>query len=595
MSLLAQSTIFLAAAVCVVPVAKRLSLGAVLGYLAAGIIIGPWGARLITDVNDILHFAELGVVLLLFIIGLELQPSRLWALRRAVFGLGGAQMALTTALITAAAMLLGLGFSAALVVGLALSLSSTAFALQMLAEKAQLTARHGRSAFAILLFQDLAVVPLLALVPALAPGGGEAASDRGWLFALQAVAVLAITVVVGRFVLGHLFRAVAVTRIREVFTALALLTLLGTALAMQAVGLSMAMGAFLAGVLLADSQYRHALEADIEPFKGLLLGLFFMAVGMSVNLGLVAQRPVDVALLTVALVVGKFAVLFAIGVFTGQGAGPALRLAAVISQGGEFAFVIFTVAVSHGVVPAAIAQILIVVVTLSMALTPLTASGVEAALARRGRAERRAFDVPGAGEREPQVIIAGFGRFGQIVGRILRARRIPFTALDASAEHVDFVRLYGNKTYYGDASNLDLLHAAGAQRARVFVLAIDDVQASLGTARTVREHYPDLPILARARNRKHAYQLMDLGVKVIRRETFASSLEIAEQVLRALGLPAGQAARLVSTFRNHDVRRLHDSHASHGDEERMRYLAMESARELEAIFAEDEADQELAR
>jgi glutathione-regulated potassium-efflux system ancillary protein KefC/glutathione-regulated potassium-efflux system protein KefB len=302
-----------------------------------------------------------------------------------------------------------------------------------------------------------------------------------------------------------------------------------------------------------------------------------------------------VALLTLALVAGKFAVLFAIGLFNGQGVGPALRLAAVIAQGGEFAFVIFTVAVNHDVLPGMIAQTLIVVVTLSMGLTPLAAAAVEALLAGRERAQQRAFDVPEAQEQEPEVIIAGFGRFGQIVGRILRAQHIPFTALDASAEHVDFVRLYGNKTYYGDASNLELLHAAGAAQARVFVLAIDDVEASLRTARTVRESFPDLSILARARNRKHAYQLMDLGVKVIRRETFASSLEIAEQTLRALGLPAGQASRLVSTFRAHDVKQLHDNHTSHGDEERMRYLAMESARELESIFAEDAANEELSR
>ena len=593
MSLLVQAAVFLAGAVLAVPLARRLGLGAVLGYLGAGIVIGPWGLRVISDVDAILHFAELGVVLLLFIIGLELKPSRLWALRRAVFGMGGAQVLATGALVAAGGFALGLAPPAAAVVGATLALSSTAFALQTLAEKGQLTTRHGRSAFAILLFQDLAVVPLLALVPLLAPGGAGAGGFE-WLTALQAAGVLVATVLAGHFLLAHAFRFIAALRIRELFTAMALLVVIGTALLMEAVGLSMAVGAFLAGVLLADSEFRHALEADIEPFKGLLLGLFFMAVGMSVNLGLVADRPLEVAALAVSLVAIKVGVLFALGMLTGQGRATSLRLAAAISQGGEFAFVIFTVAVSHGVMPVVVAQTLIAVVTLSMAMTPALFLAADALLARAGRPDPRAFDVP-APDAAPQVIIAGFGRFGQIVGRILRAKRIPFTALDASPEHVDFVRRYGNKTYYGDASNIDLLHAAQAGEARILVLAIDDVEASLRTARTVREHFPRLEIHARARNRKHAYQLMDLGVRVIRRETFASSLELAEQVLRGLGLPSSQAARLVRTFREHDVKRLHDSHRSHGDEERMRYLAMESARELESLFADDDADEELTR
>ncbi len=593
MTLLAQSAIFLAAAVIAVPVARRLGLGAVLGYLAAGILIGPWGARLITDVNAILHFAELGVVLLLFVIGLELQPSRLWALRRAVFGTGSAQVLGTGVVISALALALGLPPVAAVVVGLTLSLSSTAFALQTLAEKGQLTTRHGRSAFAILLFQDLAVVPLLALVPLLGPSGDDDAGVQ-WLGMLQVAGVISITVVVGHYALGHVFRFIAATRIREVFTAMALLVVIGTALPMEAVGLSMALGAFMAGVLLADSEFRHALEADLEPFKGLLLGLFFMAVGMSANLGLVAEHPLRVVALTAVLIAVKFAALYLIGMFTGQGRAVSLRLAASIAQGGEFAFVIFSVAVSHAVVPAIVAQTLIVVVTLSMACTPLLFLAAEAVIARAAREPARPYDVPSA-EDAAQVIIAGFGRFGQIVGRILRAKRIPFTALDVSPEHVDFVRNYGNTIYYGDASNPELLHAARAGEAAIFVLAIDDVAASLRTAAAVREHFPKLEIYARARNRKHAYQLMDLGVKIIRRETFASSLEIAEQVLRGLGMPGPQAAHLVQTFREHDIKRLNDAHASHGDEERMRYLALESARELESIFAEDEADQELSR
>ena len=550
--------------------------------------------RLLGDemVESTLHFAELGVILLLFIIGLELQPSRLWALRRAVFGLGAVQVLASGALIGLIAYAFGLGPAAALLVGLTLALSSTAFALQTLAEKGQLTARHGRSAFAILLFQDLAVVPLLALVPFLGDAGPEQSATSPWVATAQVVGVVVGTVVVGRFLLAHAFRIVARTRIREIFTALALLTVIGTALLMDAVGLSMALGAFLAGVLLADSEFRHALEADIEPFKGLLLGLFFMAVGMAVNLGLLVEEPLLIVGLALGLTGLKFALLLALGLATRQGLPTSLRLAASIAQGGEFAFVIFGQAVMAGVLEPGLVERLIVVVTLSMAITPLAFLLTERALARRRTGEAREFDsLP---DDTAPVIIAGFGRFGQIVGRILRAKRIPFTALDASSEHVDFVRRYGNRIYYGDASRLELLEAAGAGRASLLVLAIDDVEASLRTARTVREHFPKLRVYARARNRKHAYQLMDLGITTIRRETFGSSLEMADLVLQALGLPAKQSRRIVQTFREHDVKRLMESHASHGDEERMRYLARQFASELEEIFADDEAESGLA-
>ena len=587
--MLAQGVIYLAAVVIVVPLFGRLGLGAVLGYLAAGVIIGPQAIGLVGDVDAVLHFAETGVVLLLFIIGLELQPARLWALRKAVFGTGTAQVLLTALPLGAAAWLFGLGWRGAVVVGFALALSSTAFALQTLAEKHELTTRHGRSAFAILLFQDLAVIPLLALLPLLAPA--EFAGDGGWQPALRALAVIAVVVVAGRYLLRHVLRAIAASGYHEVFTAMALLTVLGTALLVAWAGLSMALGAFRAGVLLADSEYRHELEADIEPFKGLLLGLFFIAVGMSVDLRILVEQPLTVAGLVVGLVVVKFAVLFALGRWHGMSASSAFSLAVTISQGGEFAFVLFNVATGYTVLEESLTHLLVLVVTVSMAVTPLLFIVRDRFVEPRLNPPKEpVYDQPP--EEEHPVIIAGFGRFGQIVGRILRARGVGFTALDASAEHVDFVRQYGNKVFYGDASRLDLLRAAQADKARLFVLAIDDVDASLRTVETVRRHFPDLKVCARARNRKHAYQLMDQGITLIQRETFLSALELARDVLQALGSSKAEATRAVTTFRTHDEQRLARDYSMHDDDEKMRYLARESSRELEAMFAADVAEEQ---
>ena len=586
MSLLAQSVIFLGAAVVTVPIAKRNGLGSVLGYLAAGAAIGPWALGLISDVESILHFAEFGVVLLLFVIGLELRPARLWLMRRAVFGLGGVQVAATALVFGGAGALLGLSWKEALVAGLALALSSTAFALQNLAEKNQLTTRHGRAAFAVLLFQDMAVIPILALVPLLAAEGGAATGVGVALSVLKVLAVLAGVVVGGHFLLHQAFRLVARSRVREVFTALALFTVVGMGLLMEAVGLSMALGAFLAGVLLAESEFRHALEADIEPFKGLLLGLFFIAVGMSINFGLVAERPLALAGLVIGLLLIKFAVLLVLGRASGLATASALKLAAVVSQGGEFAFVILGVAIGNRIMGRELAELLFLVVIVSMVLTPVVSLAVERLTGRRNGAAEAAYDMPA--DDENQVIIAGFGRFGQIVARILRAKGIGFTALEASPEQVDFVKKYGNKVYYGDAARLDLLRAAKADQATVLVLAIDDVEASLRTAETVRNHFPNLTVYARARNRRHAYQLMDLGIDVIQRETFLSSLEIAREVLKGLGLPDYDAERTVETFRQVDERRLYDSYGMHDDEEKMIYLAKQAAEELEEMFAQDE-------
>lgn len=587
MSLLGQSAIYLSAAVIFVAVFSRLGFGSVLGYLAAGVAIGPWGFGLVDDVDSILHFSEFGVVLLLFLIGLELHPARLWTMRHGVFGAGGTQVALCAIAIGLFAWLAGLAWQTALVVGLGLSLSSTAFALQVLAEKGQLTARHGRTAFSILLFQDMAAIPIIALVPLLAAfGDGGVMIDV--LAVLKVVGTVAAVVLVGHFALLHVFRLVARTGIDEIFTATALLTVIGVALLMDSIGLSMALGAFLAGVLLAESEFRHALEANIEPFKGLLLGLFFMAVGMTVNFGLLATEIGTVLLLVIGLMACKFGVLFAIGFGAGLNLRSRLYLAVSISQGGEFAFVIFGIAVASGVMPQALSDMLILVVTLSMAITTVLIFALE----RLPGSER---DVPETVEipeiEENRFVIAGFGRYGQIVGRILQAKKIGFTALEASSEQVDFVRNYGNKIYYGDASRLEFLRAARVEHAEFFVLAIDNVERSMRTVETVRRHFPKVRILARARNREHVYGLMDLGVTDIFRETYGPSLETAEELLNLLGLPSQEAARARATFRQHNEDRLAEQHGVHHDRELVAEQSRAWQRELEEIFEQDAEDE----
>ncbi|GLS03325.1 potassium efflux system protein [Chitiniphilus shinanonensis] len=582
MSLTSQIAVFLCAAVVMVPLFRRAGLGAILGYLAGGVLIGPWGLGLVANVENILHFSELGVVLLLFVIGLELQPSRLWVLRRAVFGLGGAQVFATALVIGVALVLIGTPLAAAIVAGLGLALSSTAFVLQMLAEKKQLTTRHGRDAFAILLFQDLAVIPMLAFLPLLS--GGEL---PGWQGVVKAIVVVAAVVIGGHWLLRPALRLVARSGSQEVFAAAALLLVLGTAMLMENVGLSMSLGAFLAGVLLADSEYRHELEATIEPFKGLLLGLFFIAVGMSANLGLVLSIPGTLVALVAGLMAIKFLVLFGLGRLTGAGNATSRHLGVALAQGGEFAFVLFSLAITHGVMARPLADTLVLVVTLSMAATPLVSLLHERWIGPwlTPRAVRE-FDriEPVEGSR---VIIAGFGRFGQIVGRTLRMRRIPFTALEASPDQVDFVRRFGNQVFYGDASRLELLRAARADQAEVLILAIDDVEASVRTAETVRMHFPKLKIFARARNRAHAYRLMELGVTAVERETYHSSLQMAKGALHALGLSQDDAAATVDAFRDYDERLLRRQQAAYHDESQLIQTSQEAMRELENLFESD--------
>lgn len=587
---LTQVALFLAAAVVAAPLGKLLRIGNVLGYLLVGMLIGPAVLGLVSDVNSVLHFAEFGVILLLFVIGLELRPKRLWAMRNAIFGLGSAQVALTGLVLAGVAVTFGLAWQAALFAGLALSLSSTAFALQVLEEKGELALRHGRLAFAVLLFQDLAAIPLIALVPLFAVAVGAAAQPMELIAAVTAIGVILAVVVVGRYLLDGMFRLVARTRVKEAMTASALLTVVGVTLVMQLAGLPASLGAFIAGVLLADSDYRHEIVADIAPFEGLLLGLFFTAIGMSLNLALIAQTPYLVAAIVAGLLAIKSAILLVLGRRIGLESGPSRRLALVLSQGGEFAFVLFASGAAAGVLERNVADLLSVAVTLSMAATPLLLL-IDELLAPRAQPVRAFDELP---DNDGHVVVAGFGRVGQIIARILRAKGIPVTALDSNAEQVDFVRKFGAQIYYGDASRAEILEAAQTGKARAFVLAIDDIEASLRTARMVRRNYPHVPIYARARSRRHVHQLMDEGIKIIRRETFLASVDLTREVLRGLGYPEREVRATADTFQAMDRRRLYEDYKHYTDVEKLQARAKSYTQELEEQFTKDAAEQEKA-
>jgi monovalent cation:proton antiporter-2 (CPA2) family protein len=588
-NLLAQMVALLLAAVAIVPLFQRLKLGAVLGYLAAGMIVGPWGFGVIANVEGTLHFAELGVVLLLFLIGLELESSRLWALRRPIFGLGTAQLVATAVVVGGIVWAIGMGVTAALLIGLALAMSSTALVLSSLAERGELTHRHGREAFAILLFQDLAVIPVLALLPLL--GTEREGAPASWVSVAKAVIVIGVVVVVGRRAARPGLKAIATYANREMFTVAALLMVAGAAWATSAIGLSASLGAFLAGVMLADSEFRHELEADIEPFKGLLLGLFFMAVGMSANLGLLASHPVLVLGGAIGLMAAKGVVLYGVARLFGTPNDPAQRLSVSLAQGGEFAFVLFTAAVGYGALDEGTADFLVMVVTISLVLAPLAMNG-HAWLLDRWAARRAPPDYDTIDAPANPVIVAGFGRFGQIVCRVLQASGIPFTALEASFEQVEGVRRFGNRIYFGDASRLDLLRSAGTEKARLFVLAVDDVEASVRIAETVRRHFPNVQIVARARNRVHVFRLRDAGVRTIIRETFASSLEAAEASLVALGKAPADAARAVALFRTHDEELLDSQYSIHEDEAELVQTSKQAAQQIREVFEQDYAEQQ---
>ena len=568
----------LAAAVLLVPLFKRLGLGSVLGYLVAGMAVGPYGLGVDSRPEAILHTAELGVTLLMFLIGLELQPSRLWALRRQVFGLGTLQLAGVAVPLTALGVAFGLGWSGAALVGVALAMSSTAYILPLLAERRELTTRFGRESFAILLFQDVSVIPILALL-ALAGVGGKA---PGW----PALAVLVLLAVAGRPLLATMFRYVA--RFgggnRELFAAAALLGAVGIAVGLSRVGLSASLGAFLAGVLLADSEFRHELEAAIEPFESLLLGLFFIAVGMGIPLALLASRPLLIGGLGAGIVALKALTLYAGRRAAGGPAAVARPLAVLLACGGEFAFVLFAAARGNLLAPDA-ADVLTAAVALSLALAPLAVIAHDRLLHPWARA-REAPPFSPIDEPGRPVVIAGYGRVGQVVGRMLNARGVPFTALDASAEQVDFVRRFGNTIYYGDASRLPLLRAAGLDGARLFVLAVDDVEASVKIAELMRMHFPEVPVLARARNRTHLMRLRELGIQQVLRETWGSSVDMGKQALRQVE-PELDVEAFAAVFTQHDRRLLERQQAVYHDQAALIALSRQAGAELEDILQND--------
>ncbi|HZV65249.1 MAG TPA: glutathione-regulated potassium-efflux system protein KefC [Telluria sp.] len=592
-SVLLNAVVYLAAAVIAVPIATRLGLGAVLGYLLAGIAIGPWGLRLISEVDTILHFSEFGVVLLLFLIGLELEPRRLWSMRRPIFGWGGAQVFGVAAALGAAGLLLGADWKVVLVAALGLSLSSTAIALATLDERKLRSTPAGNAGFTILLFQDIAAIPLIAIVPML--GVAAEARGHGWPETLRALAVFGALIVGGRYLVSPALRAIAKSGMREIFTAFALLLVIAIAMLMQWIGMSAALGAFLAGVLLADSEYRHALETDLEPFKGLLLGLFFIAVGMSVDFGVFLAQPGLILLLVAGLLAIKIALLYGLSKLFGIPRAQQAFFALLLSQGGEFAFVVFGAAETAQVFTPAIASLLVVVVALSMVATPLLLLVHDNFIAPHFREEKKKRKADRIEANEGHVIIAGFGRFGQIVGRLLKVNRIKLTVLDHDPDQIDVLRRLGVKVYYGDVTRIDLLHAAGAAKARALVVAVDDIADSLKLVDAVRREFPTLPIMARARNVTHYYDLMDRGVSIIERETFESALMLGRQVLHELGFGAYRARQATQKFRELNTQSLAKVYPHYKDQEQMISFSKQARDELEAMFALDIEAQETDR
>lgn len=582
--------VLLLAAVIAVPVFKRFGLGAVLGYLAAGVVLGPHVLGFVQDADRILNAAEIGVVMLLFVIGLELSPSRLMVMRRPVFGAGTVQVLLSAMVLGGLLLLNHFSWKSALVIGTALALSSTAVGLQLLSEHKALNTDYGRLGFAILLFQDLVAIPLLAAIPLL---GGVKNETLSWQDASIALGALMLVIVLGRPMLRQLFNIVARTRMPEVFTATALLVVLGTAWFMAEAGLSASLGAFVAGVLLADSEFRHEIESQIEPFKGLLLGLFFIAVGMGIDLKRVAAEPEIIALGVAILLAVKFSILIALGLAARLSLRNALMLGSVLWLGGEFAFVVFNEAERAHLLGRINHDRLVAVVSLSMAITPLLLLALQRTLQLKPPV-RPAQPEPDetlkdAGAQRPQVLIAGMGRFGQIVGRLLTAQRIPFVALEADPDTVKDLRRFGNQLYYGDPTRPDLLRAAGAEHIRVFVMAMDDPDTNLRAVRLVRRMYPKATVLARARNRQHAWKLLDMSAEPFR-EVFGSSLEASERVLTALGFPENVARDHVQRFREHDEALLKAQHLVYDDEVAVMQTSRDARADLMHLFEADATD-----
>lgn len=584
-SMMLDATIFLGAAVILIPLAKRFGIATVLGYLFTGLLLGPSFLKVAGNPDDLLHFSEFGVVLLLFIIGLELQPSRLWALRQQIFVLGGLQVIVTGAVLMLLSWyFLDIRLSNSFVIGFGLALSSTAFVLQLLGEKKQLATTHGQQAFTILLFQDIAVIPLLAALPFLS---GAQEQNYDWIYFAKVISIFAGMIFVSRFVVRPFFKFVASSNATELLTATALFIVLGVSLLMNYIGLSMALGAFLTGVLLADSEYRHELEASIEPFKGLLLGLFFMSVGMLTNVKLIVAKPLLIIGLAVLLMLIKFVVLTIIARLMGNKNESSIRLGVTLAQGGEFAFVLFSVATAQHLLTREQQNILNLVVTVSMAMTPLAFLLLEKIgnpIFAKAKPSKEYDKIP---NHEHAVVIAGFGRVGQIIGRVLRMHNIEFTAIEKSANQVDFVRKFGNQVYYGNPKNPEILRAAGLENAKVFIIAIGDIELSETVADYAVRNYPHLTILARAKNREHYYRLRDAGVKYIWRETYLSSLDMSRETLEVLGMAPQTARKTVQMFRDYDDALIERQRAIYEDEAEMIASAQSAIQELESLFDSD--------
>lgn len=582
--LMFNMVIYLAAAVIAVPLFARLGLSSVLGYLVAGVVIGPFGFKLITNVQDILHFSEFGVVLMLFLIGLELQPRKLWEMHRSIIGTGGCQVLISAAIIGGIALGLGLRWQTALVTGLGLALSSTAIALQVLGEKSRMGTPAGRTGFSILLFQDIAVIPIIAIIPLL---GYEVLNDaKSDISALAVVGVIVAVLVVGHYVLHPVMRFVASTDLREIFTALSLLLVVGIAMIMDMIGVSMALGAFLAGVLLADSPYRHTLESDIEPFKGLLLGLFFISVGMSMNFALLFEEPLKIVVFTVGLMVIKAFVLYVIAHLNDIPKTQHWFFSFLLCQGGEFGFVLFGFAESVGAIETTVSSELILSVALSMALTPLLMV-INERVIEPGQHLEQEPDVENIEDDGNQVLIIGFGRFGQVVGRLLLANKITPTLIDHNPDQLERIRRFGYKPFYGDALRLDVLQAAGAARAKIIVLAMDDRPTINKAIELIRREFPGVKIMARAIDRGHAMELIDNDIDGFVRETFHSALDLGKEVLIGLGYEQDHVENMAGTMRRMDIDTLYEQVQVRHDEKAIISISHTARENLEQTLAAD--------
>lgn len=585
---LTNSLIYLAAAVIAVPLSRALGLGAILGYLAAGIAIGPWGLKLVPNVQDVLHFAEFGVVLMLFLVGLELEPRRLWNLRRPIFGWGSVQLFGSAALMTGIAVACGVDWRIALVASLALADSSTATGLRAMADRNLMQTTSGSSTLSVLLLQDVAAIPVLALLPLLAVAGASA-EGSGWLAGAKAVGVIAAIILGGRLLLRPALRWIARSESPEIFTAAALLLVVATAFLMHSVGLSMALGAFLAGVLLAESEYRRELETDIEPFKGLLLGLFFIAIGMTIDFAVVLEQPLRVAAIVFGFLAAKVLVLWLMTRLMPIPKAERPVFIVVLAQGGEVGFVVLQTAMGASLLDGPTSSLLVAAITLSMLLTPLMMLAADRWAARLSAGTARTLDELSEPQNAP-VIIAGFGRYGQIIGRLLNAQGVAATVLDHDVDMVEAARAFGYTVHYGDATRLDLLRTAGAQAARVLVVAVDDKEQSLRIVDLAREHFPHLELVARARDVTHWNQLRDRGVMRVERELFESSLRSGRTVLELLGAPPHEARSQAMRFRRHNLALFERMHPHYKDRRRLIAVVKEGRQQLEEQMARERAE-----